>query len=91
MFTLGGTGWGEKSGRSGNIGFPDSSVGKDAADPSSNPGSGRSTGQGIGYPLQSSWASLGSSGKESICNVRDEDLIPRLGTPSGKGKGYPLQ
>jgi len=43
-------------------GFPDSSVGKEstcnAGDPSSIPGSGRSTGEGIGYPLQYSWASL---------------------------------
>ena len=29
-----------------------------AGDPSSIPGSGRSTGEGIGYPLQYSWASL---------------------------------
>ena len=40
----------------------DSSVDKDSAcnagDPSSIPGSGRSTGEGIGYPLQYSWASL---------------------------------
>ena len=43
-------------------GFPDSSVGKEsscnAGDPSSIPGSGRSVGEGIGYPLQYSWASL---------------------------------
>ena len=43
-------------------GFPDSSVGKesrcDAGDPGSTPGSGRSAGEGIGYPLQYSWASL---------------------------------
>ena len=36
-------------------GFPDSSVGKESAcnagDPGSIPGSGRSTGEGIGYPL----------------------------------------
>ena len=42
--------------------FPDSSVGKEpacnAGDPSSIPGSGRSSGEGIGYPLQYSWASL---------------------------------
>ena len=41
---------------------PDSSVGKETAciagDPSSIPGSGRSPGDGIGYPLQHSWASL---------------------------------
>ena len=29
-----------------------------AGDPSLIPGSGRSTGEGIGYPLQYSWASL---------------------------------
>ena len=43
-------------------GFPDSSVGKESAcnaeDPSSIPGSGRSAAEGIGYPLQYSWASL---------------------------------
>ena len=43
-------------------GFPDSSVGKESAcnagDPSSIPGSVRYPGEGIGYPLQDSWASL---------------------------------
>ena len=43
-------------------GFPDSSVGKESAcnagDPSSIPGSGRSAGEGIGYPLWYSWVSL---------------------------------
>ena len=43
-------------------GFPDSSVGKESAcnagDPSLIPGSGRSAGEGIGYPLQYPWASL---------------------------------
>ena len=45
-----------------NWGFPCSSIGKDsncnAGDPSSIPGSGRSPGEGIDYPLQYSWASL---------------------------------
>ena len=45
-----------------NEGFPDSSVGKestyDAGDPGLIPGLERSTGEGIGYPLQYSWASL---------------------------------
>ena len=45
-----------------SVGFPDSSVGKESAcnagDPSPIPGSGRSAGEGIGYPLQYSWASL---------------------------------
>ena len=42
--------------------FPDSSVGKESAcnagDPSSIPGLGRAAGEGIGCPLQYSWASL---------------------------------
>ena len=44
------------------MGFPDSSVGKESTyntgDPSLIPGMGRSPGEGIGYPLQYSWASL---------------------------------
>ena len=44
------------------MGFPDSSVGKESTwnegDPGSIPGSGRSPGEGKGYPLQYSWASL---------------------------------
>ena len=44
------------------LGFPDSSVGKESAcnagDPGSIPESGKSAGEGIGYPLQYSWASL---------------------------------
>ena len=43
-------------------GFPDSSVDKESAcnagDPGSIPGLGRYAGEGIGYPLQYSWASL---------------------------------
>ena len=43
-------------------GFPDGSVGKESTrstgDPGSIPGSGRSTGEGTGYPLQYCWASL---------------------------------
>ena len=43
-------------------GFPSSSAGKESAcnagDPGSIPGLGRSAEKGIGYPLQSSWASL---------------------------------
>ena len=44
------------------VGFPDSSVGKESAcnagDPGSIPWLRRSPGEGIGYPLQYSWASL---------------------------------
>ena len=46
----------------GTLDFPDSSVGKESAcnagDPGSIPGSERSAGEGIGYPLQYSRASL---------------------------------
>ena len=42
-------------------GFPGSSAGKESTcnvgDPGSIPGSGRSAGEGPGYPLQYSWAS----------------------------------
>ena len=44
------------------MGFPGSSAGKEsscnAGDPGSIPGLGTSPGEGIGYPLQCSWASL---------------------------------
>ena len=44
------------------LGFPGSSAGKESAcnagDPGLIPGSGRSPGEGTGYPLQYFWASL---------------------------------
>ena len=44
------------------VGFPGSSAGEESTcnpgDSSLNPRSGRSPGEGIGYPLQYSWASL---------------------------------
>ena len=75
--------------------IPDSSTGKEstcnARDPGLIPGAGRSAGEGIGYPFQYCWASLGSAGKESPCNAEDLGSIPGLGRSPGKGKGYPLQ
>ena len=48
--------------RSSILGLPGSSPGKESAcnaeDPWLIPGSGRSPGEGMGYPLQYSWASL---------------------------------
>ena len=45
-----------------NLGFPDSSAGKESVcnegDPGLIPGLGRPPGEGKGYPLQYSWASL---------------------------------
>ena len=73
--------------------FPCSSAGKESAynagDLGSISGLGRSPGEGIGYPLQYSWASLVAD-KESACNVGDLGLIPGLRRSTGKGKGYPL-
>ena len=44
------------------MGFPHRSAGKEstcnAGDPGSIPGWGRSPGEGVGYPLKYSWASL---------------------------------
>ena len=80
-------------------GLPDSSVGKEsfcnAGDPGLIPGSGKSPGEGIGYPFQYSSPFLGFPGglvgKESTCNVGDLGLIPGLGRSAGGGNGYPLQ
>ena len=76
-------------------GFPGSSSGKEvdcnAGGPGLIPGSGRSPGEGIGYPLQYSWASRGSVSKESAHNAGDLGLIPGLGRPPGGGHGNPLQ
>ena len=76
-----------------NIGFPDSSVGKESAcnarDPSSIPRLGRSTGEGIDYPLQFMGASLVAQLAQG--NTKDLGSIPGLGRSPGEGKGYPLQ
>ena len=77
------------------MGFPDSSVGKEsscnAGDPSLIPVSGRSTGEGIGYPLQYSWVSLVA---QLIKNplAMWETWVRSLGWEDspGEGKGYPL-
>ena len=83
------------SGFTGSKGFPGSSVGKESAcnagDPGSIPGSGRSPGEGIGYPLQYSWASLMA---QLVKNppVMQETWIHSLGWEfPGEGKGCPLQ
>ena len=77
-------------------GFPDNSFGKEfafnAGDPGSIPGSGRSAGEGIGYPLQYSWATfVAQLVKEFACNVEDLGLIPGLGKSPEERKGCPLQ
>ena len=76
------------------MGFPGSSAGEESAckagDPSLIPGSGRAPGEGIGYPLQYSWASLGGSeGKDSACNTGD--LASISGLRRSPGGGNPIQ
>ena len=62
-----------------------------AGDTGSITGLARSPGEGIGYPLQYSWASLVAQlVKESACSVGDLSLIPGLGRSPGKGNSYPL-
>ena len=79
----------------GQCSFPDSSVGKETAcnaeDPCWIPGSGRSTEEGLGYPLQYSWASLVAQLVKNLpANVEDLGSIPGLGRFPGEGKSYPL-
>ena len=68
-----------------------SSVGKEstcnAGDPSSIPGLGRSPGEGIGYPLQHSWAPLVAQLVKNLPDMR-ETWIQSLGweDPLEKGK-----
>ena len=56
------------------------------------PGLGRSTGEGIGYPLQYSWASLVAQlVKNPPAMWEDLGSIPGLGRSPGEGEGYLLQ
>ena len=73
------------------MGFPDNSVGKESAcnagDLGSIPGSGRSHGEGIGYPLEYCWASLVAQLVKNLPPVR-ETWVRFLGweDPLEKGK-----
>ena len=72
-------------------GFPHSPVRKESAcnagDPGSIPGSGRSAGEGIGYPLQYSWASFVAQLAKNL-PVMLEIWVQSLGweDPPEKGK-----
>ena len=72
------------------MGFPGSSAGKEstctAGDPGSIPGSGRCPGEGIGYPLEYSWASLVA---QLVKNppAMQETLVPFLGQEDPLEKG----
>ena len=62
--------------------FPDSSVGKESAcnagDPSSIPGLGRYAGEGIGYSLQYSWASLMAHLVKNLPAMLETGFNPRV-------------
>ena len=70
--------------------FPDNSVGKESAcnagDPGSIPGSGRSTGEGIGYLLQYSWASLMA---QLVIQCRRPGFNPWVGKIPGRRERLP--
>ena len=73
-------------------GFPGSLAGKESAYNAGNPGSGRSPGEGIGYPLQYSWGSLVA---QLVKNppAMWETWVPSLGWEGspGEGNGDPIQ
>ena len=77
------------------FGFPDSSVAEESAcnagDPHSIPGSGRSAGEGIEYPLWYCWASLVAQLVKNLPAMQ-ETWVQSLGREDSleKGKGYPL-
>ena len=82
------------------MGFPGSSTGREfacnAGDPGSIPGLGRSAGEGIGYPVQYSWASLVIQLVKNLLAMQETWVgslgwISGLGGSPGGGKGYPLQ
>ena len=74
------------------MGFPDSSVGKEstcnAGDTSSIPGSGRSTGEGVGYQLQHSKASLVA---QLVKNLPGEAISGASWPPQYPASGQGLQ
>ena len=64
---------------------------EDIKDSGSIPGSGQSSGKGIGYPLQYSWASLESQPVKNLPAMWKLASIPGLGRSPGGGHGNPLQ
>ena len=64
------------------MGFPYSSVGKESAcnagDPGLIPGLGRSAGEGIGYSLQYSWASLTAQLVKNLPAMQEPGFDPRV-------------
>ena len=65
------------------LGFPGSLAGKEstcnAEDPGSTPGSGRSTGEEIDYPLQYSWVSLVAQTVKNLSAMQETWVQPLVG------------
>ena len=59
--------------------------------PSSIPETGRSAGEGIGYPLRYPWASLVAQLVKNLPAMRETSSISGLGRCPGEEKSYPLQ
>ena len=76
------------------MGFPGGSAGRESAynavDPDLIPGLGRSSGEGVGYPLQDSWASLVSQLVKNLPAMQ-ETWVPFLGWEDPLEKGKALQ
>ena len=76
------------------MGFPDGSVGKEsvcnAGDPSLIPGLRRSAGEGIGYLIQYSWASLEAQLVKNLPAIQ-ETWIRSLGWEDPLEKGMATQ
>ena len=73
-------------------GFPGSSVGKytcNAGDPHLIPGSGRSPGEWIGYPLQCSWTSLVTQTAKILAKCGRPGFDPWVGKIPWKGPWQP--
>ena len=79
------------------LGLPGSSAGKEsicnAEDPDLIPGLGKSAGEGIGCPLQYSWASLVAQLVKNLPAMRETWVrsLGYLGRSPGEGTSYPLQ
>ena len=85
------------------MGFPESSVGKESACNAGGlgwvPGVGRPTGEGIGYPLQYSWASLVAQlvsnppAKQEMCvrSLGQEDPLEKEMTTHSSMLAYEIQ
>ena len=76
-------------------GFPGSSAGKEstcnAQDPGLIPGLGRSIGEGIGFLLQYSWASLVAQMVKNLPATQEPEFDLWVGKVPGRVHGNPLQ